>query len=79
MVAVKVTDLREALGIGDDEEWEQIRLDAGEIFVARNCHLQCGKSHRWQTVDATVRAFAVSDVIFSSYSLLMLTSNFCAA
>ena len=65
MVAVKVTDLREELGIDDDEEWKQIRLDAGEIFVACNCHLQCGKSHGWQSVDATVRAFAVSDVKFS--------------
>ena len=44
MVAVKVTDLREELSISDDEEWKQIRLDAGEIFVAHNCHRQCGKS-----------------------------------
>ena len=65
MVAIKVTELQEELGIDDDEEWKQIRLDAGKIFVACNCHLQCGKSHDWQIVDATVRVLTVFDIICS--------------
>ena len=75
MVAVKVTDLREELGIDDDEEWKQIRLDAGEIFVACNCHLQCGKSHGWKV---SMPQFERS-LFPTSNSLLMFTSNFCAA
>ena len=64
-MVIKISKLREKLGILDNELWKQIREDAGEIFKACECHLQCGiKSQAWTSVNDADQTSAVAKVKF---------------
>lgn len=66
MGVVNFSDFREERGI-NDEQWNNIRKDAREIFIECEGDLQCIKSRGWGKVSDDVRELACLVVVPFQY------------